>query len=248
MKPSAHEFAVRLTEVTRDQSFPNTRPRDASTLIIIDRAGATPKVLLGRRHAGHKFMPGKFVFPGGRVEPHDRLASFASPLDPTVESRLMDRIRRPSAARARAFAVAALRETFEETGLLVGRKHEGLATKARRADDDPFAEAGVYPDLGALHFVARAITPPRRPRRFDARFFAADAQSIAHRVEGIVNPDAELVELVWLPISEAMQLDIPAITQVALQELEARIAAGLGHALPVPFYRMVNGRFVREIL
>ena len=88
----------------------------------------------------------------------------------------------------------------------------------------------------------------RRPRRFDTRFFAADAGAIADRVEGIIGPDAELVELVWVPIAAAKELDLPTITHVVLVDLEARIAAGFGHELPVPYYRMVNRRFVRELL
>jgi 8-oxo-dGTP pyrophosphatase MutT (NUDIX family) len=243
-----HDFAVRLTRAERDQSFANLRPRDAATLILIDRSRAVPQVLLGRRHAGHKFMPGKFVFPGGRVEPRDRLVPCATPLDAAVEAALMRGTRRPSERKARAFAVAALRETFEETGLLIGRKRDEAARAERTKAAPVFAEAGVDPDLGALHFIARAITPPRRPRRFDTRFFAADAQTIAERVDGIVGPDAELVELVWLPIAEAQRLEMSTITQVVLQELEARIAAGFGHDLPVPFYRMINRRFLRELL
>ena len=76
-----------------------------------------------------------------------------------------------------------------------------------------FAEARVLPDLAELHFIGRAITPPRRPRRFDARFFTMDASAIAHRIEGMVGPEAELVELVWMPLTEAKQLDMPAITR-----------------------------------
>ena len=79
----------------------------------------------------------------------------------------------------------------------------------------------------------RAITPPRRPRRFDARFFAVDASAIAHEVDGAVGPDSELVELVWLPISEAKNQDLPTITQVVLDELQARVGKGFGHDLPV---------------
>ena len=67
-----------LTAVERDRSYPNVRPKDAATLIIVDRSGTTPKVLLGKRHHGHKFMPGKFVFPGGRLEPNDRLMPIAT--------------------------------------------------------------------------------------------------------------------------------------------------------------------------
>jgi 8-oxo-dGTP pyrophosphatase MutT (NUDIX family) len=239
------DLARRLTEAERDQTFPNVRPKDAATLILIDRATKVPKVLLGRRHAGHKFMPGKFVFPGGRVERPDRQIAITGPLHPDVEAHLMRRVRRPSPDRARAVAMAAVRETFEETGLLIGR-HQPIPP--RPGGGDPFADAGIYPDLGALQFIARAITPPKRPRRFDTRFFAADAEAIAHRAEGIVSPDAELVELVWLPITDARKLDMPTITRVVLEELQARIAAGYDPALPVPFYRMMHKRFTREVL
>ena len=98
------------------------RPRDAATMIIIDRADPGPKVLLGRRHHGHKFMPGKFVFPGGRVEPLDRRMASASPVEPRVEARLMQLMRRPSRDKARGLVLAAIRETYEETGLLIGTK------------------------------------------------------------------------------------------------------------------------------
>lgn len=241
-----NELADWLTRVERDQSGANQRPKDAATLILIDRSGPLPKVLLGRRHHGHKFMPGKFVFPGGRVERADRLVPVASALDPHILAKLMRRVRRPSAERARAIAVAAIREVFEETGLLLGRKCDGR--NRPEAVTSRFTAADVQPDLAELHLIARAITPPRRPRRFDTRFFAADAQLIAHRVDGAVGPDAELVELTWLPIPQARELDMPTITKVVLIELEARVEAGLGHDLPVPFYRVLHRKFVREML
>jgi len=111
-----------------------------------------------------------------------------------------------------------------------------------------FAKAKVHPDLGQIHFIARAITPPKRPRRFDTRFFTADATAIAHKIEGVVGPDSELVELVWVPIEEATRLDMPTITGVVLEELAARVAAGMAHNLPVPFYFMVDKVFLRELL
>jgi 8-oxo-dGTP pyrophosphatase MutT (NUDIX family) len=240
------DAAEQLTRSERDQSFAYLRPKDAATIILIDRSGTEPKVLMGRRHHGHKFMPSKFVFPGGRVDVQDRYVPVAGQLDPQVEARLMQRLRRPSRIRARVLAVAAIREAFEETGLLLGMK---IASAVKfPAGRDAFAEAGVQPSLDELHFIARAITPPHRPRRFDTRFFAADARAIAHRVEGIIGPDAELVELTWVPIAAAKELDLPTITHVVLVDLEARIAAGFGHDLPVPYYRMVSRRFVRELL
>jgi 8-oxo-dGTP pyrophosphatase MutT (NUDIX family) len=187
------------------------------------------------------------VFPGGRLEHNDRLMPFAAGLDPVTEKYLMASTRRSSLSRARGLALAAIRETFEETGLILGAKLDG-APPAPEGPWTEFVRAGFYPDLSLLHFVGRAVTPSRRPRRFDTRFFAVDASAIAHRVDNVVHPDAELVELVWMPIAEARTLDMPTVTGVMLQELEARVAAGFGHALPVPFYRMPRKIFLRNLI
>src|SRR6478672_6329668 len=84
--------AERLTRTIRDQSSPNLRPRDSATLILIDRSGPVPKVLLGRRHERHRFLPGKFVFPGGRIEPADRLIGAAVALHDAHARKLMQRV------------------------------------------------------------------------------------------------------------------------------------------------------------
>src|SRR5262249_34633597 len=206
-------FVRRMNEVERDLSSPYVRPKDAATLILVDRSGPVPKVLRGKRHQRHKFMPGRYVFPGGRVDPVDRLMPVARPLDPQIEAHLMKRLQRPSAAKARAFALAAVRETFEETGLLLGMRSSDVA-KVPNGPWRGFADAGILPDLSTLRFIGRAITPPGRARRFDARFFTADASAIAHRIEGVTGPDAELTELVWMTLEEAKQLDMPAGTRV----------------------------------
>src|ERR1700744_11893 len=88
---TAADRADRLNRTLRDQSHPNVRPRDSATLILIDRAHEVPKVLLGRRHERHRFLPGKFVFPGGRVEIKDRLMPTAAPLHKRDTERLMGR-------------------------------------------------------------------------------------------------------------------------------------------------------------
>jgi 8-oxo-dGTP pyrophosphatase MutT (NUDIX family) len=231
----------------RDQSSPNLRPRDSATLILIDRSEAVPKVLLGRRHERHRFLPGKFVFPGGRVELKDRLMPTAAPLHARDTERLMQRVKRPSIAKAAAFALAAIRETYEETGLMLGvPSTKPIADPAEAWL--PFAKAGVLPDLSVVHFIGRAITPPNRPRRFDSRFFAADFTSVARQDEGFVGAEAELVEVVWMPITEARKLDIPGITAIVLEELQDRIATGMSHDHPVPLYRMLHKRFLREVL
>lgn len=240
-------FVKRMNEVERNLTSDYVRPKDAATLILVDRSQPVPKVLLGKRHQRHKFMPGRFVFPGGRVDPVDRLMPVARALDPHAQAHLMKRLQRPSTAKAQAFALAAIRETFEETGLLLGVR-SAEEVKVPNGPWAAFAEAKILPDLGALHFIGRAITPPGRPRRFDARFFTADATAIAHRIEGVTGPDAELTELVWMSLAEAKQLDMPAVTGVMMEELDARIADGFGHDLPVPFYSMPRGRFRRELL
>ncbi len=159
----------------------------------------------------------------------------------------MARVTRPSPQRSRALALAAIRETFEETGLLLGSKDYGGPGGVPESWA-AFQERGVFPDLEALHFIGRAITPPKRVKRFDTRFFAADRTAIADEVEGVVGPDSELVELTWVTISKARALDLPPITAVILSELEARIAAGFGPHLPIPFFHQKRGRFVREEL
>ncbi|RFB80670.1 NUDIX hydrolase [Methylovirgula sp. 4M-Z18] len=242
------DFAQKLTETERERRWPNVKPRDAATLIILDRTGTVPKVLMGKRHMGHKFMPRKFVFPGGGIEPGDRRMNVAGPLAEVVEAKLMARNARGTAARARALGLAAIRETFEETGILIGVDDMGTPENPPEGAWAAFAAHGVYPALDRLHFIARAITPPRRPKRFDAAFFAVDMGEIVGRVEGIVHEDAELTELVWVPIDEAQKLELPTITSVVLQELEARLVAGFGHFLPVPFYYERNRTWVREEL
>jgi 8-oxo-dGTP pyrophosphatase MutT (NUDIX family) len=198
------------------------RPRDAATLILLDRKGAEFLVLMGRRHARHAFMPGKFVFPGGRTDPADSRIPVATALHPEEQARLTAGVGRTSPARARAIALSAIRETYEEAGLLIGQKGAFATT---RRDWQGFAEHGVRPSLEALRFIARAITPPNRVRRFDTRFFSAWREDVAVEL-----PDGG-------PTND-------------LGELEKRLVDDplLRPGGSVPFYRLVGNRFVREIL
>ncbi len=224
------------------------RPRDAATLIIVEHSGRQARVLMGKRHAGHRFMPGKYVFPGGKVEPEDRRMSAAGALDPHVEAKLNTRVQRPSPGFARAIALAAIRETFEETGLTIGVSGYGPPDEAPPGVWARFAATGVYPALDDIDFLARAITPPGRPKRFDARFLLIDARHIAGRVEGVVHAEAELVELVWTPLDKARELDLPNITRLALDDLAAALDGGLDRRRTRPFYRELRGKRLREDL
>jgi 8-oxo-dGTP pyrophosphatase MutT (NUDIX family) len=209
------------------------RPKDAATLIVMRRDGAEPRVLMGRRAAGHVFMASKWVFPGGRVDRSDTRAPSATELRPDVAARLQ---RSAAPARARALALAAVREMFEETGLLLARP------APPRPGSGPWREflaAGALADLAPLDFIARAITPPGRPRRFDARFFLADASALMSLEPR--SGDRELDEVAWIEMSRIPDLDLPQITRFVLGEAAERLA----HPdRPVPFARMVRGKHV----
>ena len=218
------------------------RPKDAATLILVRRDQDEPRILMGQRHGNMAFMANKYVFPGGRVDPGDQRIAVGGNLLPHVEARLT---KGASAARARALALAAVRETFEEAGVLVGERAASLPRTRAPAWQKFFAH-GIAPRLDQLEFIARAITPPNRTRRFDARFFMADASAIAHQIDATDN--GELLTPCWLTLAEARALDLPRITRTIVDEVEARLADGPDGARPVPFYRFSRGQDVREFL
>ncbi len=227
---------------------PYRRPVDAATLILVDRSSPAPKVLVGKRHDKVVFMPGKFVFPGGRVDKADSRVAVAAPIPKALEANLLKGRPKITPSRARSLAVAAIREACEETGLCLGRKGDGEAP-ALKGPWQPFAEAGLLPDPSGLFLIARAITPPGRIRRFDTRFFAADASAIAHRVEGVIHADAELVELVWVELGSKPLADLHPMTKNVLNELEKRLATGpLRHDTDVPFFHFYGGKMQKDVL
>ena len=236
-----------LTAVLNEEIWPRVqrmtpngvRPRLASTLILLDRTEAEPKVLMGRRNPASKFMPDKFVFPGGRVEePGDRKMNAAGALPPEVERRLakvVPRSRHPCPAPWRsARSAKPLRRPASCSAPAIWER----PSSAPDGEWRKFAAQGFYPQLDNIHFIARATTPPRQARRFDTIFLAAEAADIATQVDGAVGPEHELVELVWVPMSKAHDLELSLITSVVLHELERRIAAGMGHYLPAPWVLM----------
>jgi 8-oxo-dGTP pyrophosphatase MutT (NUDIX family) len=245
------EAATAIKQGTREEKEADHhsyfRPKDAATLILIDRSGAKPKVLVGKRHDKVVFMPGKYVFPGGRVDKDDHRVPVAAPISNELEANLLKGSPKIAPARARALANAAIREACEETGLCLGCKSD----KSVKLDGPwkPFADAGLLPDPSGLFLIARAITPPGRVRRFDTRFFTADASTIAHRVEGVVHAEAELVELVWVEIGSEPLADAHAMTKNVLAELDRRLATGpLRHDAPVPFFHFYGGKMQKDIL
>ena len=212
---------------------PRLRPKDAATLILFRGSAEAPEVLMGRRAEGHVFMASKWVFPGGRIDRSDFTAASANDPSPETLTRLQ---RELPARRARALLLTAVRETFEETGLMLAEPAPAVSVAGPWRE---FRAVGGLPDLAALSYVGRAITPPNRTRRFDARFFMAD-------VSALLAPEptagsGELDEIAWLPLPEALALPLPAITRLILGEAAERRASP--DRIP-PFVRMVKGQHI----
>ena len=217
------------------RKFPTLKPRDASSLLLIDRTGPRPRVLVGKRGKGHAFMPDLYVFPGGRRDRTDSRAPIAAPLHDAVVERLVARTpSRFSPQTAIGLAIAAARELEEEVSLSL--------TPAEYA-------GGFRPDLSRLRYIARAITPPGQNRRFDTRFFACFTDEIGADTSA-AQASTELHDLTWIAIDDHESVPLPRITRAILKELDAALDQDV--ALPfgrtVPFYYVDRGRFVRELL
>lgn len=190
------------------------RPKNAASLVILRGEGRNTEVLLGKRASKHRFLPNVFVFPGGRVDTADHSTDTISDLQPHVAEKLE---RKWTPKVARALATAALRETYEETGLVFGE----------------FNDHGFRPDLGQLDYVARAITPPVSPIRFHARFFSVHAE----HASGTIADSVELLELQWITIREALALPVIDVTEFVLQEVERRVKGWQPPGVPLFSYR-----------
>ncbi|MGR3436501.1 MAG: NUDIX hydrolase [Shimia sp.] len=207
--------------------MPEPPIRDAATVILLRDAPGAPKVLMGQRGAAAAFMPSLFVFPGGAVDPGDGAVPLGALSEPC-----RGRLEEAGGAASGALAAAAIRELWEETGLALGRPGTWRDPPPDWAD---FAARGLVPDASALRFVFRAITPPGRPRRFDARFFVADAAALAGDPDDLSGASGELSFLRWVPLDAIREVTMPFITEVVLAEV-----AALGRAVAppsVPFFR-----------
>ena len=209
-------------------------PRDAATLILVRHGAGGPEILMGRRSKRAKFVPGSFVFPGGRLDSHDWEARSATPLAAPVAKMGL----RGSAARAQALGMAAIRETFEETGLLLAADGD-----VGGADDETWRAMralGKAPDLARLTYLARAITSPYSPIRFHARFFMA-----AYRPEdGRIGGSGELSDLQWIPLARTDGLGLLDVTHFMFGEVRRRLADPDADTAPLFAYRL-DKPFVR---
>ena len=206
------------------------RPRNAATVMIIRRDGPKPRVLMGRRHGGHSFMPDRWVFPGGRIDRSDYRASFATDLKADVQA-VFDAYLKPGTGRA--LALAAVRETWEESGLLLAKS---APSRPGAGPWRTFVEQGALADLEALDVIARAITPPAVGKRFDTWFLLADAErlmSLDRQADC-----GELEEIAWVDFDEAQALPLPSVTRMMIRESVERMR---DPTRPKPFLRFKSG-------
>ncbi len=224
------------------------RPRNAATIIMVDGKGDKARILMGRRNRSLAFMPGALVFPGGSVDRADLHIKPVDRLATETEAKIVANLRgRKTPLRARALAIAAVRELSEETGLLIGTPGE-LASP--HPDWSDFRDRKIVPKVGGMVLFSRAITPPGPPRRFDTWFFLARAEDIAHTPPGGFTPSGELEELQWVRPQDAIEGPTREITRVMLVELMRRLERDpdLDPAWPAPFYHARNARFDKKIM
>ena len=169
---------------------PTIRAKHAASLIVLRVENNEPHMLMGMRGAKHRFMPNRLVFPGGRVDRADLTASFATPLSAPTQQALR---KNTNPALARGLAAAAARELLEETGLSLGHP----------------------PRMDGLHYLARAVTPPGSPIRFNARFLVVEEQYVSGELGG----DGELEELRFYGMAEALAMQLAAPTRRVLERL-----------------------------
>lgn len=224
------------------------RPRNASTMILVDGTGSNAKILMGKRNKKLKFMPGALVFPGGSVDKYDGSVPVASDLSDKTRSRLLSAMRgRPTERGAKALGVAAIREVAEESGLLIGKSG---SFDTQHEDWQDFCARDLQPSLSALRLFARAITPPGNSRRFDTWFFIAHSSEIGYAPEGGFDPDGELEDLQWISPREAITENTREITRVMLVELIQRLEKdpGLSDDYPAPHYQTTGNRFRKTMV
>jgi len=215
----------------------NSEIKDAASVILIRNSKSNPSVLMGQRGKNASFMPNKFVFPGGAVEKNDFQVNSFKQLNRKCSARMAYQCNDDLVF---ALSVAAIRELFEETGIIVGHKKEW--TGVIPPEWEPFANLGLVPDASNFKFVFRAITPPGRPRRFDARFLYLDADTLSEEanLDDFSSASNELTHLQWIPIKEVRKFDLPFITEVVFAEVISNLSKNMDIER-VPFFQNCDG-------
>ncbi len=208
-----------------------TKIENAASTIVVRYDNKYPKVLMGRRNARSSFMPDKYVFPGGKIDLDDSKINLANEINGNCRANL-DYASNPKLVNA--LCAAAIRELFEETGHILGTQGKWDET----APDNwrEFLKSGYLPDAAGLRFIFRAVTPPGYKRRFDTRFFLVNAEWLATDLNYFSPFSNELLDLRWIRLDHAPDLDIPFITSLILNEVE-NISIGNSNGIQIPYFK-----------
>ncbi len=241
-------MASQNKENTTPPKFDDLLPLDAAVLIIVDTSEKIPRVLMGLRNENLAFMPGKLVFPGGRVDPAD--CSIQTPDNISSKDArkiLQSKLPHSELSDPKTLPLAAIRETYEETGVMIGQPGELTSPLPFSDEWTAFAEHSIIPAPAALKYCARAITPPNRVRRYDTRFFCVRAEYIAKQAGFI---PGELQEIKWLTIEEALSTKLASITRIITTDIQQGLLdeSLFDEGFEIPFYYSEDGKFQRDII
>ena len=217
--------------------------RDAATVILFRNDTGCLRILMGQRGSQAAFMPNKYVFPGGSVDPEDKEVPVAKHLAEKQKKILQLFTEEETAS---ALPIAAVRELWEETGLKLAAPYKEEIRFLPKNWEEFFNE-GYGPDLSGLTFFLRAITPPGRPRRFDARFFFCDVSHVSNDPDDFSKGSSELGHLKWFTLEETKVLALPKITEVAIQEIKS-LGKNMINPKGVPFFNDIKGGFAHTFL
>ena len=199
-------------------SHPPVPAKPAATIALLRDSPSKMEVLLLKRNRNASFVPGAYVFPGGQVDPADWTKKMSASVDRLTTETAAGRLGLVGTSPpAIAYYIAALREAFEETGILVGLgpSAQALPTAAENVEvevlrnglmegsvsfNEVLEDLSCRIDGSSIEYLAHWITPEREPRRFDTRFFAARVQENA---EPIFDP-REMTDALWLSPKEAL--------------------------------------------
>ena len=206
-----------------------TEIKNAATVVLIRQNEVGYFILMGKRKPTAAFMPSKYVFPGGGWEEQDNLVPVASRIN-CHQKELLNL--ETDFVESSNLGITAIRELWEETGLRLSSKGKFNSFPSNWRE---FFSEDQVPDVSNLQFFFRAITPPGRTRRFDARFFFCDARYIYNDLDDFNNASGELIFLRWVEISQAKNLELPTITRIVIEHLTTLIKSNFIYDF-IPFY------------
>jgi 8-oxo-dGTP pyrophosphatase MutT (NUDIX family) len=218
-----------------------TEIKNAATVILLRGSQKNPEVLMGQRGKNASFMPNKFVFPGGALDPGDSEIDFNG----DIPTKCIEKLRlKADPSLAKPLIAAGIRELWEETGLILGSKLKTKMDSIPKNWKDFFA-LGYQPSADNIEFVFRAITPPGRTRRFDARFFLLSSDNIKGDLDDFSKASGELSHLQWIELNSTQNLDLPFITEIVLSEVLSKLKGNRNNGIPFYYHESGTSHFLR---